>query len=74
MTAGTLRLLLLLVLFALYALAILYLSRRPLTPIQFAGWGLLALIIPVLGPFIVFLARPGGKPPRSETVRSRHRR
>ena len=74
MSAGTLRLLLLLVLFALYALAILYLSRRPLTPIQFAAWGLFALLVPVLGPFIVLLTHPGQKRPRSEIIRARHRR
>ena len=63
MNAGTLRLLLLLLIFALYAMAILYLSRRTLSPLQFALWGLFALLVPILGPFIVFLAQPfGGSP------------
>jgi hypothetical protein len=61
MNAGTLRLLLLLLIFALYAMAIIYLSRRFLSPLQFALWGLFSLVVPILGPFIVFLARPCGR-------------
>lgn len=64
MNAGTLRLLLLLLIFVLYAMAIIYLSRRFLSPLQFAFWGLFALVVPILGPFIVFLAEPGGRSPR----------
>jgi hypothetical protein len=63
MNAGTLRLLLLLLVLVLYALAIVYLSRRFLSPTQFALWGLFALVVPILGPFIVFLMRPCGKSP-----------
>jgi hypothetical protein len=74
MTAETLRLLLLLFLFVLYALAILYLSRRTLTPRQFAVWALVALFIPVLGPFIVFAAHPGQKRARTETLKPHQRR
>lgn len=61
MTSDLLRLLLLLFLFSLYALAIFYLSRRRLSPLQFAAWAIFALIVPLLGPFIVFLVRPEGK-------------
>jgi hypothetical protein len=65
MTADTLRVLLVVFLIAMYGLALLYLRRRRLTPAAFTFWGLFALLIPVLGPFIVILARPG---------RSRHDR
>jgi ABC-type bacteriocin/lantibiotic exporter with double-glycine peptidase domain len=74
MTAETMRLLLVAFLFAMYLLAILYLRRRPLTWIQFAAWGLFALLVPVLGPFLTILARPGTKRKRSEIVRPRRRR
>jgi hypothetical protein len=59
MNAGTLRLLLVGCLLAMYLLAMVYLRRRPLTPGQFAAWGLLALFVPALGPFLVILSRPG---------------
>ncbi|MEW6094729.1 MAG: hypothetical protein AB1531_12275 [Chloroflexota bacterium] len=74
MTAETLRLLLLLFLFAMYALALLYLRRRPLTRLQFAAWGLFALLVPLLGPFLVILLKPGQAQPRADLIRARRRR
>jgi hypothetical protein len=74
MTAGTLRVMLAVFLVAMFVLAMLYLSRRPLTPVQMAAWGLFALLVPALGPFLVILARPGKSRPRAEIVRSRRRR
>jgi len=53
------RLLLVLFLLAMYVLALLYLRRRPLTRLEFAAWGLFALLVPALGPFLVILAQPG---------------
>ena len=64
MTAGTLRILLLVLIFVLYAMAIFYLSRRPLSRLQFALWGFFALFVPILGPFIIFLAQPSRRSPR----------
>jgi hypothetical protein len=60
MNAATLRLLLAAVLFAMYILAMLYLRRRLLTLGQLTAWGLLALLIPARGPFLVIVSRPGG--------------
>jgi hypothetical protein len=74
MTAETLRLLLPLFLAAMFALALLSLRRRPLRWYQFALWGLFALCVPAVGPFIVLLVRPGQRRPRSELIRARHRR
>lgn len=74
MTTDTLRVLLLLLFFALYALAIIYLSRRTLTPLQFAAWALVALFVPILGPFIVFAAHPGQKRVRAKTLNPHQRR
>jgi ABC-type bacteriocin/lantibiotic exporter with double-glycine peptidase domain len=59
MNADTLRLLLTGSLVAMFLLALLYLRRRPLTWIQLAAWGLIALLVPALGPFLVILSQPG---------------
>jgi hypothetical protein len=61
MTAETLRLLLAGCLVAMYILAMLYLRRRPLSLGQFIAWGIFALFIPALGPFLVILNKPGGQ-------------
>jgi hypothetical protein len=60
MNTETLRLLLAGCLVAMYILAMFYLRRRPLTLGQFTAWGLFALFIPALGPFLVILNGPGG--------------
>jgi hypothetical protein len=60
MSAERLRALLILCLIAMYVLSVFYLRRRPLTFVQFAGWGLFALLVPALGPFLAILSRPGG--------------
>lgn len=60
MNAATLCLLLAAVLFAMYILAMLYLRRRLLTLGQLTAWGLLALLIPARGPFLVIVSRPAG--------------
>lgn len=59
MNAGTLRLLLVMFLIAMYVLAMLSLRRRALTLGQFTAWGLFALLVPALGPFLVIVIRPG---------------
>jgi hypothetical protein len=74
MTTETLQVLLLLVILALYLLALLYLRRRGLNPARFAFWALLALFVPVLGPFIVFAAQPRAKDPLPYVSRARDRR
>jgi hypothetical protein len=58
MTAETVRLLLVGCLLGLYVLAMFNLRRRSLTLAQIAAWGLLALLIPALGPFLVIVSRP----------------
>jgi len=40
-------------------LAVFYLRQRKLSWLEFSLWGLLALVVPVLGPFLVIAARPG---------------
>ncbi|MDX1437679.1 MAG: hypothetical protein R3335_12755 [Anaerolineales bacterium] len=56
-----LRLLLVICAVAMAALALFYLSRRRLTAYEYAAWGLLAILVPLLGPFLVIFLRPGEK-------------
>jgi len=44
-----------------FILAITYLRYRHCTILEYALWGTLAFVIPVLGPFFVIAARPGPK-------------
>ena len=40
-------------------LAAFYLRQRDLSPLAFAAWGLFALILPLIGPFLVIWFQPG---------------
>jgi len=44
---------------ALFLLAVGYLLRRRLTWFEYGAFGLLALLVPILGPFLVIALRPG---------------
>jgi len=57
--ADTLRILLFACLFGMVMVAVLYLRRRKLTTLAYFLWGLLALLLPVVGPYLVIAARPG---------------
>jgi hypothetical protein len=46
-------------------LAILYLRHRQLSTLGYLAWGLLALMAPGLGPFLVIVAQPGCHKPLS---------
>lgn len=61
LSAEAMRLLLVICLVSMALLAVFYLSRRRLSPVGYIGWGLLAVLLPLAGPFIVLLARPGKK-------------
>lgn len=58
-TADGIRLFLLLGVFAMATLAMFYLRRRNLDLMSYLAWGLLAILLPVLGPFLVIALRPG---------------
>jgi hypothetical protein len=51
-----------------FVLSLFYLRYRRCTTFEYALWGTLALIVPVLGPFFVIAARPG---PRKHIKRTR---
>jgi membrane-bound metal-dependent hydrolase YbcI (DUF457 family) len=54
-----LRILLFACLFGMLMVAVLYLRQRKLTTLAYFLWGLLALLLPILGPYLVITARPG---------------
>lgn len=59
MNTGTLRVLLGADIIIMALLAIAYLSQRRLEWRDFCAWGMLAVFVPLLGPFVVILCRPG---------------
>ena len=73
MTIETLRIIFLLYLIAAFVLAIFYLRRCQLSFSEYALWGIFALVVPVLGPFLVILARPGSKSRRRRQAYRRGR-
>ncbi|HSF81137.1 MAG TPA: hypothetical protein VLA49_07880 [Anaerolineales bacterium] len=58
-TADIMRLLLVGCLLGMAFLAAAYLRRRALTMPEYFGWGLLILLVPLFGPFLVIYLRPG---------------
>ncbi len=71
-----LRMMLMVCIAGMFALAMVYLVQRRLAWHQYLGWGLVALIFPVLGPFLVIANRPGVRRTRPEVrkVMVRHLR
>jgi hypothetical protein len=59
LSTDLLRYLLLGCILGMACLAAFYLRRRELTPHEYLGWGLLALLLPLIGPFLVILSHPG---------------
>jgi hypothetical protein len=66
MNAASVHLLLVLCLVSMYVLAMLSLRRRELSLGRYAFWGLFALLLPAVGPFVVLLLRPGKPPARPD--------
>ncbi len=57
--AEIIRILLILAAAAMALLALNYLRQRRLSGWALFGWGLLAVLLPLLGPFLVIAIRPG---------------
>ena len=55
------RSLLLLCMLALVLLAAFYLRRRNLHLLSYMFWGLVAILVPIIGPFFVIWIQPGSK-------------
>ena len=64
MNVASISVLLVLCLVGMYVLAMLSLRRRDLSLGWYAFWGLLALLLPAVGPFLVLLLQPGKPPAR----------
>ncbi len=64
--ADVLRMMLMVCIAGMFALAMVYLVQRRLAWHQYLGWGLVALIFPILGPFLVIANRPGVRRTRPE--------
>jgi hypothetical protein len=58
-TAGAIRTILLVDIVTMSLLAVVYLRQRRMDWMAYCAWGLLALLVPVLGPFLVIANRPG---------------
>ena len=63
MTPDGMRFLLLAYLLGIALLAVLFLRMRALSLPAYMGWGLLALFVPLVGPFMVLYVRPGARLP-----------
>ncbi|HEX9017938.1 MAG TPA: hypothetical protein VF806_02055 [Anaerolineaceae bacterium] len=72
-TAGVIRTILLMNTVVMGLLALLYLRQRRMSWIAYFGWGLLALLVPVLGPFLVISNRPGAWDPEISLARDARR-
>ena len=59
MTVLVLRILLVTTLVIMAILALVFLHHRRLPLMEWLGWGLLALAVPAIGPFLVLVIRPG---------------
>jgi len=58
-TPDTMRIFLVVGLLGMALLAAFYLRKRALTYPEYVGWGLLIILVPLLGPFLVIYLRPG---------------
>jgi hypothetical protein len=63
--AEILQVLLILDIAGMLTLAVVYLGRRRMAWHQYLGWGLLALVLPILGPFLVIANHPGERRKRA---------
>jgi hypothetical protein len=59
MTASIVRLMLIADLILMALLALVFIRQRRMSWFAYLGWGLLAICVPVIGPFLVISARPG---------------
>jgi hypothetical protein len=62
-SADTIRTILLVDIIVMSLLAVAYLRQRRMSWMAYCGWGLLALLVPVIGPFMVIAKRPGAWEP-----------
>jgi hypothetical protein len=73
LTREIMRILILVCLVGMVLLAVFYLRTRRMSLRSYVSWGLLALLVPFLGPFLVILSHPGESLRRYPKSRPRHR-
>ena len=61
MDANLMRLSLTICFLSMAVLAAFFLRRRNLSLLEYALWGLIAILLPAVGPFLVIWMRPGHK-------------
>lgn len=59
LTSDLMRALLILCILGMALLAANYLRRREMSLTEYIGWGLLIVLLPLLGPFLVIVYHPG---------------
>jgi hypothetical protein len=59
MSPDLMRSLLLVCMLTMVNLAVFYLRQRKLTHLAYIFWGLVAIMIPIIGPFVVIWMKPG---------------
>jgi len=59
LSPDVMRAFLMICLFGMALLAAFYLRRRSLTLIEYISWGMLLILLPLIGPFLVIMLRPG---------------
>ena len=59
LASDLMRLLLVLCILGMALLAAIYLRRRKMSLVEYIGWGLVIVLLPVLGPFLVIVYQPG---------------
>jgi hypothetical protein len=69
----TMQLFIIICLVGIALLAVLFLRTRRMTLTSYITWGLLALLLPLLGPFLVILSRPGERIHRLRKRKPRRR-
>ncbi len=62
-TAGVIRIVLLIDIIMMALLAVIYLRQRRMDWPGYCFWGLMALALPVIGPFLVIACHPGERHP-----------
>ncbi|MCK4975460.1 MAG: hypothetical protein KAS36_00850 [Anaerolineales bacterium] len=64
LTPDAMRTLLALCILSMALLAAFYLRQRDLSLSEYISWGLVIVLLPLLGPFLVILSRPGAQAKR----------
>ena len=59
LTADAMRASLVMCVLGMALLAAFFLCKRQLSISEYIGWGLVIILLPLLGPFLVILHRPG---------------